>query len=160
SLGPQSVKNVPQSVTAYQVDVDAVADDEMVSPAPVGAPTLFERPAIAVLPFDNLSADPAQEYFADGLCEDLTTQLSLFRFLPVIARNSSFQFKGRPIDLREVRRELGAQYVVEGSVRRVENRIRVNAQLIDTGTTHHIWAERYDREVEDLFGVQDDITER
>ena len=164
SAGPQTVKNVPDPVTAYQIvlgeRLDERASTETAALAPDPVPALFERPAIAVLPFNNLSGDPAQEYFADGLCEDLTTQLSLFRFLPVIARNSSFQFKGRPVDLREVRRELGAQYAVEGSVRRAQNRVRVTAQLIDTGTGHHIWAERYDRELEDLFGVQDEITER
>jgi len=164
SLGAQTIKNVPEPVTAYQIVLgdspDEAARTETPAAAPGPVPALFERPAIAVLPFDNLSADPAQEYFADGLCEDLTTQLSLFRFLPVIARNSSFQFKGRPVDLREVRRELGVQYVVEGSVRRAQNRVRVNAQLIDTGSGHHIWAERYDRNLEDLFGVQDEITER
>jgi len=164
SLGAQHVKNVPEPVVAYQIVVPESGEPQpaaaTVTPSLGAAPALFERPAIAVLPFDNFSADPTQEYFADGLCEDLTTQLSLFRFLPVIARNSCFQFKSRPVDVKQVRRELGAQYIVEGSVRRAGNRIRVNAQLIDTSTGHHIWAERYDREIEDLFVVQDDIAER
>jgi TolB-like protein/Flp pilus assembly protein TadD len=116
------------------------------------------RPAIAVLPFDNLSGDPEQEYFADGIAEDLITRLSSWRSFPVIARNSSFVYKGRAVDMKQVSRELGARYVVEGSVRRSGNRVRITAQLIDAPMNHHIWAETYDRELTDVFDVQDEIS--
>jgi adenylate cyclase len=117
------------------------------------------RPAIAVLPFDNLSGDPEQEYFADGIAEDLITRLSSWRRFPVIARNSSFTYKGQAVDVQQVGRELGARYVVEGSVRRAGNRVRISGQLIDATTGAHIWAETYDRELRDIFEVQDSITE-
>jgi len=116
------------------------------------------RPAIAVLPFNNLSPDPAQAFFADGLAEDLITRLSSWRAFPVIARNSSFQYRGGEVDLKRVSRELGARYVVEGSVRRAGDRIRVNAQLIDATSGQHVWAETYDREVADVFALQDEIS--
>jgi adenylate cyclase len=162
-LGPQRVKNVAEPVTAYRVQLPAPAEeagDDAAAPGQPGVPALFERPALAVLPFDNLTGDPAQEYFADGLCEDLITQLSLLRVLPVMARNSSLRFKNRPVDVKAVGLELGVQYVVEGSVRRAAERIRINAQLIDASTGHHVWADRYDRGLEDLFGLQDEIAER
>jgi adenylate cyclase len=117
------------------------------------------RPAIAVLPFDNLSGDPDQEYFADGIAEDLTTRLSRWRYFPVIARNSSFTYKGKPVDVKQVSRELGARYLVEGSVRKAGDRVRINAQLIDAATGAHVWAEAYDRELSDTFAIQDEITE-
>jgi adenylate cyclase len=116
-------------------------------------------PAIAVLPFDNLSGDPDQEYFADGIAEDLITRLSGGGWLPVIARNSSFTYKGKAVDVQQVGRELGARYVVEGSVRKAGDRVRISAQLIDAATGHHIWAETYDRELRDIFSVQDEITQ-
>ncbi|MFQ5566552.1 MAG: adenylate/guanylate cyclase domain-containing protein [Paracoccaceae bacterium] len=115
-------------------------------------------PRIAVLPFDNMSGDPEQEYFSDGLTEDIITALAKHRWLDVVARNSSFAYKGRSPDIRKLAADLGADYVVEGSVRRAGQRIRVTAQLIDTGTGSHIWAERYDRNLEDIFEVQDEIT--
>ncbi len=108
---------------------------------------LPDRPSIAVLPFDNMSSDPDQEYFADGIAEDLITALSRFHELFVIARNSTFVFKGRAVDLKEVGRRLGVQYVVEGSTRRTGDRVRVTAQLIEAATGRHLWAERYDREL-------------
>jgi TolB-like protein len=120
---------------------------------------LPDKPSIAVLPFDNMSGDPEQEYFADGIAEDLITALSRFPWLFVIARNSSFTYKGRSVDVKQVGRDLGVRYVVEGSVRRSDTRLRVAAQLIDATTGHHVWAERYDRPVGDLFDLQDDITE-
>jgi adenylate cyclase len=126
---------------------------------PLTVPGFEGRPAIAVLPFDNLSGDPDQEYFADGIAEDLITRLSAWRSFPVIARNSSFTYKGRPVDVTQVSRELGVRYVVEGSVRRSEGRVRIAAQLIDATTGAHVWAERYDREVNDIFAVQDEITD-
>ncbi|MGI9422514.1 MAG: adenylate/guanylate cyclase domain-containing protein [Hyphomicrobiaceae bacterium] len=117
------------------------------------------KPCIAVLPFNNMSGDQEQEYFSDGLTEDIITALSKHRWLGVVARNSTFSFKGQSLDVRKFAADLGADYVVEGSVRRARQRIRVTAQLIDTATGNHIWAERYDRKLEDIFDVQDEITE-
>ena len=117
-----------------------------------------DRPAIAVLPFDNLSGDAAQKYFADGLAEDLITRLSLFRSFPVIARNSSFVYKGKAVDLKKVSADLGVRYVVEGSVRKAGDRVRIAAQLIDATSGQHVWAETYDRELTDVFAVQDEIS--
>jgi TolB-like protein len=119
---------------------------------------LPDKPSIAVLPFDNMSADPEQAFFADGISEDIITELSKFRSLFVIARNSSFAFKGQFMDVKEVSRKLGVRYVVEGSVRRSGNRVRVTAQLIDAVDDKHLWAERYDRKLEDIFAVQDEVT--
>jgi adenylate cyclase len=159
-LGEKEVKNIPNSIRVYRIrlvseaaihDLDLPGMDELTVPGFGGAP------AIAVLPFDNLSADPEQEYFADGLAEDLITRLSRFR-IPVIARNSSFTYKGEPVDVKRVSRELGVRYVVEGSVRRADERVRISAQLIDATTGQHVWAERYDRELGDTFGVQDEVT--
>ncbi len=123
------------------------------------APPLPDKPSIAVLPFINMSGDPEQEYFSDGITEDIITGLSRFRELFVIARNSVFTYKGRPTKVQDVGRELGVQYIVEGSVRKAGNRVRVSAQLVDAMTGSHVWAERYDRAVEDVFAVQDEITE-
>ena len=121
--------------------------------------TLPDKPSIAVLPFQNMSGDPEQEYFADGMAEDILTGLSRHRWLFVIARNSSFTYKGRAVDVRQVGRELGVRYVLEGSVRRVGTRVRFTAQLVDTATGNHVWGEKYDGEAEDLFDLQDRITE-
>jgi len=120
---------------------------------------LPDRPSIAVLPFENLSEDPEQEYFADGMAEDIITALTRFRWLFIVARNSTFIYKGRPVDVRQVARELGVRYVLEGSIRKGGDRIRVTAQLIDASTGNHIWADRYDRQLDDLFALQDEITE-
>ena len=122
------------------------------------APTLSEKPSIAVLPFTNMSADPEQEYFVDGITEDIITELSRFDGLLVIARNSTFRFKGQAVDVIEVGRTLGVRYVLEGGVRRVGDHVRITAQLIDATTAGHLWAERYDRELTDIFAVQDDVT--
>jgi len=127
--------------------------------AEIDHPRLAERPSIAVLPFENLSADKEQEYFADGMAEDIISALSRFRWLFVIARNSTFTYKGQAVDVRQVAHELGVRYVLEGSIRKVANRIRVTAQLIDALTGKHVWSERYNRRIEDLFAVQDAITE-
>ena len=121
-------------------------------------PSFGARPAIAVLPLDNLSPDPAQAFFADGLAEDLITRLSAWRSFPVIARNSSFKYRGGNLDLKKVGLELGARYLVEGSVRRAGDRVRVTAQLIDASSGEHVWAESYDREVKDVFALQDEIS--
>ncbi len=121
---------------------------------------LPDKPSIAVLPFQNMSGDPEQDYFTDGMVEDIITALSRFRHLFVIARNSSFTYKGRSVDIKQVGRELGVRYVLEGSVRKVANKVRITAQLRDAVSGHHVWAERYDRDLVDIFAVQDEITER
>jgi TolB-like protein len=117
-----------------------------------------DKPSIAVLPFKNMSGDPEQDYFSDGITEDIITELSRFGVLYVVARNSSFAFKGDTVSIQEVGRKLGVHYVVEGSVRRAGNRVRITAQLIDAESGNHVWAERYDRELEDIFAVQDEVT--
>jgi adenylate cyclase len=122
-------------------------------------PGFWGQPAIAVLPFDNLSGDPEQEYFADGIAEDLITRLSAWHSFPVIARNSSFTYKGQAVDVKQVSRELGVRYVVEGSVRRSGDQVRIAAQLIDATSGHHLWAERYDRTLRDIFALQDEIVD-
>src|SRR4029077_1321732 len=119
---------------------------------------LPDKPSIAVLPFQNLSGDPDQEYFADGMVEEIITALSRFRQLFVIARNSSFAYKGRSPDIREVGRDLGVRYVLEGSVRKAMNRVRITGQLIDTASGAHLWADRFDGDLEDVFDLQDQVT--
>ena len=157
-LGLRELKNIAEPVRVFAVtDAARTAAAETNSAA---ADMMFTRPAIAVLPFDNMSGDPEQEYFADGLTEDVITALSLWRSFPVIARNSTFAYKGQALDIRKVGEELGARYVLEGSVRKAGNRVRVTGQLIDAETGHHIWAERLDRELEDIFDLQDELTAR
>jgi TolB-like protein len=136
--------------------------EAMEAPAAESAapPPLPDKPSIAVLPFQNMSGDPEQEYFGDGIAEDIITELSRSRGLFVIARNSSFTYKGRPVDIRQVGRELGVRYALEGSIRKAGARVRVTAQLVETETGGHVWVERYDRDLADLFAVQDDITQR
>ncbi len=153
-LGDQKVKNVAQPVRVY-----AVRSDGFAAPPASGAPATSDKPSIAVLPFDNLSGDAEQEYFSDGITEDIITGLSRFRSLFVIARNSTFAYKGQSPDVREVSRDLGVRYVMEGSVRRAGEQIRITGQLIDAETGNHLWAERYDRKLEDIFAVQDEVTE-
>jgi TolB-like protein/Tfp pilus assembly protein PilF len=128
-----------------------------ISPPPLALP---DKPSIAVLPFQNMSGDPEQEFFADGISEDITTALSKVRWFFVITRNSSFTYKGSVVDVKQVGRELGVRYVLEGSVRKADTRIRITAQLVNAPTGNHVWAERYDRELADIFAVQDEITER
>ncbi len=154
--GRQAVKNVSVPVQVYAVRFDGSAS---AAPSASGAPVLADKPSIAVLPFDNLSGDPDQEYFADGITEDIITGLSRFRSLFVIARNSTFAYKCQSPDVREVARDLGVRYVLEGSVRRSGERVRITGQLIDAETGNHLWAERYDRKLEDIFAVQDEVTE-
>jgi adenylate cyclase len=161
-LGDQSIKNLPEPVRVYRVQVKPLEGDA-VEALPgmeeLTVPGFSGQPAIAVLPFENLSGDPEQEYFADGIAEDLITRLSAWTDFPVIARNSSFTYKGKSVDVKQVSQELGARYVVEGSVRKAGDQVRVSAQLIDASTGHHVWAERYDRKLEDIFSLQDEITE-
>jgi adenylate cyclase len=150
--GEREVKNMA-SLRVYEVKVPSPASD-----ADQRAVARRDRPSVAVLPFANMSGDPDQEYFADGISEDVITELSKFHSIFVIARNSSFTYRGQTIDVRKVAKELGVRYVLEGSVRRAGTTIRVTAQLIDAATARHVWAERYDRALVDLFAVQDEIT--
>jgi adenylate cyclase len=152
-LGPQALKNLARPVQAFAVSEESRAD----APAPV--PGFSGRPAIAVLAFVPFGGDPEQEYLADGIAEDLLTRLATWRDFPVIARNSSFAYKGRSVDVKQIGRELGVSYLIEGSVRRGGSRVRVTAQLIDARSGHHLWAERYDRELADVFAIQDEIVE-
>jgi adenylate cyclase len=154
-LGEQAVKNIARPVRVYRVQIEP--GTELVARWR-DAPPLPDKPSIAILPFDNMSGDADQEYFADGITEDLITELSRFRSLFVIARYSTFTFKGQNVDHEEVARKLGVRYLVEGSVRKAGARVRVTAQLIDAKTGHHLWAERYDRDLEDIFAVQDELT--
>ncbi len=158
-MGKQEVKNIDRPVQVWRWVADnptaALGSEKELEPLP-----LPDKPSIAVLPFDNMSGDPEQEYFSDGIAEDIITGLSSFHSLFVIARNSTFTYKGRAIDVTQVARELGVRYVLEGSTRKAGNQVRITAQLIDAETGRHVWAERYDRELEDVFAVQDDIAQR
>ncbi len=154
-MGEHTLKNIARPLNVYRVRVDDKPADELTE-----ARAVLARPAIAVLPFQNMSGDPEQEYFADGITEEIITALARFREFPVIARNSAFVFKGRAVDVMKAAKELGARYVLEGSVRKAGARVRITAQLIDGANGHHLWAERYDRDLADIFAVQDEITER
>ncbi|WP_119299947.1 adenylate/guanylate cyclase domain-containing protein [Dongia deserti] len=149
-LGEREVKNIATPVRIYRVRTEAPVGPR----APLGPP---ERPSIAVLPFANYSGDPGQQYFSDGITEDIITELSRWRQLQVFSRHATFRYREKSTDAKEVHRELGAQYLVEGSVRRVGERIRITAQLIDTRSGSHVWAERYDREMSDVITIQDDV---
>ena len=149
-LGERKLKNIARPVRVYRVELESSL------PVP-SAPLALDRPAVAVLPFDNMSGEPEQLYFSDGITEDVITELARFREFVVIARNSSFAFRGKAADVREVGRALGAGYVVEGSVHRAGNRVRITAQLVDATTGAHLWADRYDRPLEDVFAIQDEI---
>jgi adenylate cyclase len=155
SLGEHNVKNITDPVRVYQV---RIGTDTAVQ-KPSGRLGLPVKPSIAVLPFNNMSGDPDQNYFADGISEDITTELSRFHSIFVISRNSSFTYRGEKVNARQVGRELGVEYIVEGSVRKAGDKVRVTAQLIASATGHHVWAERYDRNLKDIFAVQDEITE-
>jgi len=152
-MGQQELKNIGRPIRAYRVAMERRADaaDE---PAPLPLP---DKPSIAVLPFANMSGDPEQEYFADGMVEEITTALSRIRWLFVIARNSSFTYKGQAIDVKQVGRELGVRYVLEGSVRKAGGRVRITSQLIDALTGTHLWADRFDGSLEDVFELQDNV---
>ncbi len=153
--GEHSLKNIARPVRVYRVELGGEGTAQPAASAPV----LPDKPSIAVLPFANMSGDPEQEFFADGIAEDIITALSRYSSLFVIARNSSFSFKGRAVDVKQVGRELGVRYVLEGSLRKSGNRIRVTAQLVEAETGNHVWAERYDRDLADFFTVQDEITQ-
>jgi adenylate cyclase len=156
-MGEQTVKNIDRPLRVWQWSPPAAAAT-VDADAGRGVLPLPDKPSIAVLPFDNISGDPDQDYFADGITEDIITELSRFRDIFVIARNSSFTYKGRAVKVQTIRGELGVRYVVEGSVRKAGDRVRVNVQLIDSETGNHIWAERYDRSLDDIFEVQDELT--
>jgi TolB-like protein/class 3 adenylate cyclase len=156
--GEHSVKNMTRPVRAFRLSVAVSSPGPTRSTGALPEHEGFRKPSVAVLPFNNMSGDPSQEYFADAITDDIITALSKNRWLLVIARNSTFAFKGRSPDVRRVARELGANYVVEGSVRKAGNRVRIAAQLIDGASGNHIWAERYDRDLADIFAVQDDVT--
>ncbi len=155
-LGVQQVKNIAEPIHVHRIVQDV---SEIASPSVVAQPlSLPDKPSIAVLPFDNMSNDPEQEHISDGVCEDIITALSKISKLFVVARNSTFTYKGRAVDVRQVGREQGVRYVLEGSVRRSGDRLRITAQLIDATTGNHVWAERYDRVIHDVFALQDEIT--
>jgi TolB-like protein/class 3 adenylate cyclase len=148
-LGNQYLKNIARPVRVYRVAIATPATHFMT----------VEKPSIAVLPFINMSGDPEQEYFSDGITEDIITALSRLHWFFVIARNSTFSYKGKPVDVKQIGRELGVRYILEGSIRKIGNRVRITAQLINATTGAHLWAERYDRELTDIFALQDEITQ-
>jgi adenylate cyclase len=153
-LGEQQVKNIAQPIRAYQVRNDT---SPTVTPVAGFSLPLPDKPSIAVLPFANMSGDPEQEYFADGMVEEIITALSRIRWLFVIARNSSFTYKGQAVDVKQVGRELGVRYVLEGSVRKAGQRVRITGQLVDAVTGAHLWADRFDGSLEDVFDLQDRV---
>jgi adenylate cyclase len=155
-LGERELKNIARPVRVYRLQPPA---ESTAPPVPEAALPLPDKPSIAVLSFANMSGDPEQEHFADGIAEDILTGLARLRWLFVIARNSSFTYKGRHVDVRQVGRELGVRYILEGSVRKGGHRIRVTGQLIEAESGAHLWAERYDRALDDVFAIQDEITE-
>ena len=160
-MGLQTLKNITEPMRAWhmRLGTDAISLLPLHSSAvPVQALALPDKPSIAVLAFQNMSGDVEQEYFADGIAEDIITALSKSRWLFVIARNSSFTYKGHAVDIKQIGRELGVRYVLEGSVRKAGNRLRITGQLVEAATGNHLWAERYDRALEDIFAVQDEIT--
>ena len=162
-LGETKLKNIAEPVRIYQLQVGHVAQSATMAQSAATESSsvrsaLSDRPSIAVLPFQNMSGDSDQEYFCDGMVEDIITTLSKLAGLRVIARNSSFVYKGRSVDVREAAKQLGVRYVLEGSVRKSGNRIRITAQLIDANDGAHLWAERYDRAIDDIFAIQDEIT--
>src|SRR5450432_48256 len=164
-LGMTQLKNIAEPVRAFSLQVGLPAQTKLTAPVELATAerttprtALPEKLSIAVLPFQNMSGDLEQEYFADGISEDIITALSKLSELFVIARNSSFTFKGRNVDVRDVSKNLGVRYVVEGSVRKSGNRVRITSQLIDATTGGHLWAERFDRDLTDIFAVQDDVT--
>jgi TolB-like protein/class 3 adenylate cyclase/Tfp pilus assembly protein PilF len=166
-LGPTALKNIADPIRVYSLQVGVPAlvkpatSSEPASPEkPSAGLALPDRPSIAVLPFQNMSGDGEQEYFADGMVEDIITGLSRIKWLFVIARNSSFTYKGRAVDVRQVGRELGVRYVLEGGVRKAGNRVRITAQLIEAASGAHLWADRYDGALEDVFDLQDQITDK
>ena len=165
-FGPTKLKNIAEPVRVYSLEVSVPAlvkharQSEPAAREPSARLGLPDKPSIAVLAFQNMSGDPEQEYFADGVVEEIITGLSRIKWLFVIARNSSFVYKGKPVDVRQVGSELGVRYVLEGSVRKAGNRVRITAQLLEAETGAHLWADKYDGKLEDVFDLQDQITEQ
>jgi adenylate cyclase len=157
-LGQHEVKNIARPVRVYRVEVRGEPRTDAANEPEKAAPTLTDRPSLAVMPFTNMSGDPEQDYLVDGIVEDITTGLSRIKWLFVTARNSSFVYKGRAVDVKQVGRDLGVRYVLEGSLRKAGNRIRLTAQLIEASSGTHVWAQRYDRAFDDIFELQDEIT--
>src|ERR1700693_871630 len=164
-LGETKLKNIVEPMRVYSLEVGLAAKakpatqaEPVVAVEPSATLALPDRPSIAVLPFANMSGDAEQDYFADGMVEDIITGLSRIKWLFVIARNSTFVYKGKPVDVKQVGRELGVRYLLEGSVRKAGNQVRVTSQLIDTADATHVWAERYDRALDDIFALQDELT--
>jgi adenylate cyclase len=159
--GEQTVKNIARPIEVFCIiaeDRDAIAKSMQKTETRGQTPMVADKPTIAVLPFVNMSGEPEQGFFADGITEDILTELSRFRELFVISRNSAFVYKGKQVNVQKVAKELGVQYVVEGSVRKAGSRVRITVQLIDAETDGHLWAERYDRELADIFAIQDEVT--
>jgi TolB-like protein/class 3 adenylate cyclase len=159
-MGQQSLKNIADPMRAWRVRLTGQTPSAAISGSAVSEPwalPLPDKPSIAVLPFQNMSADPEQEYFADGVVEDIITALSRFKSLFVVARNSSFTYKGKAVDIKQVGRELGVRYVLEGSVRKAGSRVRINGQLIDATTGVHLWADKFEGELQDVFDLQDNV---
>ena len=155
------IKTLPRKGFRFVGQVQATREVAASNPgevAPESAPALPDKPSIAVLPFENMSGDPEQEYFADGMVEEIITALSRFKWLFVIARNSSFTYKGKAVNVKQVGRELGVRYVLEGSVRKAAGKVRIAGQLIDAITGAHIWADRFERDLTDVFALQDEVT--
>jgi adenylate cyclase len=160
-MGPQTLKNIAEPMRVWSARLEAdVSSPANPSTSPIQLLALPDKPSIAVLPFQNMSGDPEQDYFADGMVEDIITALSRFTSLFVIARNSSFTYRGRAVDIKQVGRELGVRYVLEGSVRKAAGRLRISGQLIEASSGAHLWAEKFDGALEDVFELQDAVTER
>ena len=158
-MGAQTLKNIAEPMRAWRVRIGPSSSPATKTPTETAQPlALPDKPSIAVLPFQNMSGDPEQEYFADGMVEEIITALSRFKSLFVIARNSSFTFKGKAVDIKEVGRRLGVRYVLEGSVRKASGKVRITGQLIDAVTGAHIWADRFERDLTDVFALQDEVT--
>jgi adenylate cyclase len=155
-LGEKTVKNIAKPVRVYRTRTRS--DDAPSAAGSAIAQPLRDEPSLAILAFDNMSGEQDRECFSDGISEDIITAVSRLPAVPVIARNSTFTYKGKRVDVKQVGRELGARYVLEGSVRRGGNRVRITAQLADAASGHHLWAENFDREIGDIFAVQDEIT--
>jgi adenylate cyclase len=157
-LGEYAVKNIARPVHVFRIETRVESATTVPAKSEQGMLALPDRPSIAVLPFANMSGDAEQEYFSDGMVEDIITGLSRIKWLFVIARNSSFAYKGKSVDVKQVGRELGVRYILEGSVRKAANRVRVTGQVVEAETGRHVWAERYDRTLEDIFALQDELT--
>ena len=158
-MGAQTLKNIAEPMRAWRVRIGPSSSPATKTPTETAQPlALPDKPSIAVLPFENMSGDPEQEYFADGMVEEIITALSRFKSLFVVARNSSFTFKGRAVDIKEVGRRLGVRYVLEGSVRKASRKVRITGQLIDAVTGAHLWADRFERDLTDVFALQDEVT--